>query len=206
MAFLREKSDAFGEFVSLCKKIQTEKELNLKAIRSDHGGEFKNVKFSNWCNELGIHHEFSAFKNPQQNGVAERKNRILQNMANVMLTSKKLAKSFWAEAVHTACYTINRVYLRPGTLKTAYELWNNRKPNIKYFKVFGCTCYVLRDREHLGNFDPKSDEAIFLGYSSRSKAYKVFNRRTQTVEESINVVIDDIEKIHIDDDNDLPSS
>lgn len=80
------------------------------------------------------------------------------------------------------------------------------KPNIKYFKVFGCTCYVLRDREHIGKFDPKSDEAIFLGYSSRSKAYRVFNRRTQTVEESINVVIVDIEKIHIDDDSDLPSS
>ncbi len=112
-------------------------------------------------------------------------------MATIMLSSKDLPKRFWAEAVNTACYISNRVHLRPGTSKTLYEIWNGKKPNLKYFKVFGSTCYILRDRENLGKFDSKSDEGIFLGYSTRSKAYRVFNKRTSSMEESINVIIND---------------
>lgn len=123
--------------------------------------------------------------------MAEKKNRTLHDMANVMLTNKGLAKRFLAEVINTASYVSNRVFLRPNTTKTPYEIWNGRKLSVKYFKVFGSICYVLRDRENLGKFDSKSDEAIFLGYSTRSKAYRVFNKRTLTIEESINVVIDD---------------
>lgn len=125
-----------------------------------------------------------------------------------MLTSKNMAKRFWAEAVSTACYITNRVYLRPGTTETAYEIWNNRKPNINYFRVFGSPYYVLRDRENIGKFNPKNDEAIFLGYSTRSRAYRVFNKRTLTIEESINVIIDDKETIqselHMDHQKEVP--
>ncbi len=193
VAFLREKSKAFNEFLNICKRIQVEKDLTIKRIQSDHGREFENHKFSNWCEELGVKHEFSAPKTPQQNGVAERKNRTLLNMATTMLSSKNIAKRFWAEAISIACYVSNRVYLRPGTSKTPYELWSGKKPTIKYFKVFGSTCYVLRDREHLGKFDEKSDEAMLLGYSTTSRAYRVYNIRTHSVEESINVMVDDFE-------------
>ena len=113
-------------------------------------------------------------------------------MARVMLNSKKLTKRLWAEAISTACYTVNRVFLRPGTSKTSYEIWKGKKPSVAYFHVFGCACYILRDREHLGKFDNKSDEGVFLGYSKNSKAYRVYNMRTQTVMESINVVVDDV--------------
>jgi hypothetical protein len=95
--------------------------------------------------------------------------------------------------VNTACHIINRVYLRPETSKTPYEIWRGKKPMVKYFKTFGSKCFVLCDMENLGKFDPKSDEGIFLGYSSTSSAYRVFNKRTETVMESINVVIDDEE-------------
>jgi hypothetical protein len=114
-------------------------------------------------------------------------------MARVMIHSKNLAQHFWGEAVNTACHIINRVYLRPETNKTPYEIWRGKKPTIKYFRIFGSKCYILRDRENLGKFDPKSDEGIFLGYSTNSRAYRVFNKRTETVMESINVVIDDEE-------------
>lgn len=103
-----------------------------------------------------------------------------------------------AEAINTACYVSNQVFLRPGTTKTPYEIWNGRKPSVKYFKVFGSTCCVLRDKENLGKFDSESDEAIFLGYSIRSKAYRVFNKKTLSIEESINVVIDDYIKKNIE--------
>jgi hypothetical protein len=114
-------------------------------------------------------------------------------MARVMIHSKNLAQHFWGEAMNTACHIINRVYLRPETNKTTYEIWRGKKPTVKYFRTFGSKCYILHDRENLGEFDSKSDEGIFLGYSINSRAYRVFNKRTETVMESINVVIDDEE-------------
>ena len=122
--FLKEKSDTFNVFEKLCLRLKNEKSINIEKIvriRSN-GKEFENTIFSNFCNKHGIAHEFSAPKTPQQNGVVERKNRTLQEMARVMLNSKKLSSRLWAETVNTACYTINRVYLRPGTIKTPYEI------------------------------------------------------------------------------------
>lgn len=134
---------------------------------------------------------FLPLKTPEQNGIVERKNRTLQEMARVMLNSKKLTKKLWAEAINTACYTINKVYLRPGTTKTPYEIWKGREPNRSHFHIFGSTCYILRDREQLGKFDAKSDTGVFLGYSNNSRAYRVYNMRTETFMESSNVVVDD---------------
>ncbi|KAG5562829.1 hypothetical protein RHGRI_005526 [Rhododendron griersonianum] len=192
--FLREKSETISMFKVLVKHIQNEKGMKIgciSRIRSDHGKEFENSEYANFCDELGIRHEFSAPKTPQQNGVVERKNRVIQEMARVMLHAKKIARRFWAEAVHTACYVINRVYLRPGTMNTPYELWKGRKPNVKYFKTFGSKCFIMRDREHLGKFDSRSDEGIFLGYCTDSRAFRVYNNRTHSVMESINVVVDE---------------
>ena len=94
-----------------------------------------------------------------------------------------------------------------GTKKTAYEIWNGKKPRVKYFRVFGSKCYILNDRENLGKFDAKSDESIFLGYSTTSRAYRVFNKRTKIVMESINVKIDDaIAKVEMVDDGKRPST
>ena len=121
----------------------------------------------------------------------ERKNRVVQEMARVMLHNKKLPKSFWGEAVNTACHTLNRVYFRPDSKKTPYELWRGKKLVVKYFKIFGSDCYILRDREILEKFDAKSGKEYFLGYSSTSRAYRVYNLRTKTVMESSNIVIND---------------
>jgi transposase InsO family protein len=121
------------------------------------GREFENSSFEELCNQHGIKHEFSFPITPQQNGVVEQKNRVIQKMAQVMIYAKDLAQHFWENAVNTACQIINRVYLRPETNKTPYELWRGKKPTVKYFRVFRSTCYILRDRENLGKFDAKSD-------------------------------------------------
>jgi hypothetical protein len=123
--------------------------------------------------------------------VVERKNMTLQESARVMLHAKKLPHYFWAETMSTACYAHNRVTLRSGTITTLYEIWKGRKPTVKYFHVFGSKCYILADREQRRKMDPKSDEGIFLGYSMNNRAYRVFNTRTKTMMESINVIIDD---------------
>ena len=112
-------------------------------------------------------------------------------MARAILHNKDVARNLWGEAVNIVCYTINRVYFRPGTKKTPYELWKGRKPNVKYFRFFGSTCFILKDRENVGKFDFRSDEGIFLGYSFTSKAYRVYNKRTTRVMETVNVVIDE---------------
>ena len=111
-------------------------------------------------------------------------------MARTMLNENNLAFILlcWAEAVNTSCYVLNRILLRPILKKTPYELWKNKKPNISYFKVFGCKCFILNTKDNLGNFDAKSDVGIFLGYSTSSKAFRVFNKRTMVVEESIHVI------------------
>ena len=93
--------------------------------------------------------------------------------------------------MNTACYIHNRVTLRKGTSTTLYEIWKGRKPTVKYFHIFGSTCYILADREQRRKMNPKSDEGLFLGYSTNSRAYRVFNSRTKTVMESINVVVND---------------
>ena len=113
-------------------------------------------------------------------------------MAKAMLHNKDMAKNLWREAVNTACHMVNRMYFRPDTKKTSYELWKGRKPNVKYFKIFGSTCFILKDRENVEKFDSQSDEIIFLGYSSTSKAYQVYNKKTKKVMETINVVTDEV--------------
>ena len=160
----------------------------ITCIRSDYGREFENIDFENYCNEYGIDHNFSAPKTPQQNGVVERKNRTIQEMARTMLNKNNLPKYFWAEAVNTSCYVLNRILLRLILKKTPYKIWKNKKPNISYFKVFGCKCFILNAKDNLGKFDAKSDVGIFLGYSSSSKAFKVFNKRTMVVKESIHAI------------------
>ena len=191
VAPLETKNAAFHAFVKICIRIEVDQDSSISRIRSDHGREFENQQFSEFCESKGIEHNFSAPHTPQQNGVVERKNRTLVEIARTMLSDSGLPKYFWAEAVNTACFILNRALIRPRMNKTPYELWKGRKPKIGYFKAFGCKCFILNDREHLDKFDPKSDEAIFLGYSTHSKAYRVYHKRNQTVVESIHVKFDE---------------
>ncbi|KAJ9538151.1 hypothetical protein OSB04_030884, partial [Centaurea solstitialis] len=187
LEFLRAKSDAADRIIAFIKRIQVLLGRRVKKLRSDNGTEFRTAKLQSFLEDVGISHNFSAVRTPQQNGVVERKNRMLVEAARSMMAHSGVPQSFWAEAVSTACYTQNRTLIVKRTGKTAYEMVEQRKPNIDYFQVFGCKCYVLNDRDDLGKFEPKSDESIFIGYSHNSKAYRVFNKRTRTILESSNV-------------------
>jgi len=116
--FLESKSDAFSAFKKLARRLQNTKNSNIGSIRSDHGGAFQNEKFSKFCEKLGILHNFSAPRTPQQNGVVERKNRSLEELARTMLSESSLPKYFWVDAVSTSCYVMNRVLIRPILKKT----------------------------------------------------------------------------------------
>ncbi|GJS81431.1 retrovirus-related pol polyprotein from transposon TNT 1-94 [Tanacetum coccineum] len=138
-------------------------------------------------NKLGIKREFSVARTPQQNGVAERKNRTLIEAARTMLADSKLPTTFWAEAVNTACYVQNRVLVIKPHNKTPYELFLGRKPALSFMRPFGCPVTILNTIDHLGKFDGKADEGFFVGYSTNSKAFRVFNSRTRIVEENLHV-------------------
>jgi len=191
--FLKSKDDSYDVFRKFCIQVQSEKELKILKVRSDHVGEFENESFEIFCEKHGIIHEFSSPRTPQQNGVVERKNRSLQEMARTMIHENNLAKHFWAEAVNTSCYVQNMIYIRPVLNKTTYELFKGRKPNISYFHQFGCTCYILNNKVYLKKFDAKAQKGIFLGYSERSKTYRLYNSETLCVEESMHVKFDDKE-------------
>jgi transposase InsO family protein len=136
--FLVNKSDVYATFKSFVKKCQNKFETTIKKVRSDNGSKFKNTRIDELCDDFGIGHQFSAKYTPQSNDLVERKNRTLIDMARSMLSEYNVSQSFWAEAINTACYYINRLYCHPMKEKTPYELLNGRKPNIGFFWFFGC--------------------------------------------------------------------
>ncbi|XP_035837414.1 uncharacterized protein LOC110891574 [Helianthus annuus] len=179
--FLEAKSETAEVLKSFILLIENVTKLKVKSIRSDNGSEFKNQTFISFCAEKGIHLQYSAARTPQQNGVAERKNRTLIEAARTMLVDSKLPIIFWAEAVNTACYVLNRVLIVKPHGKTAYELLFKRKPLIDFFRPFGCSCTLLNTQENLIKFEAVGDICYFMGYSSTQKAYRVYNKRTKIV-------------------------
>nr|GFB47871.1 hypothetical protein [Tanacetum cinerariifolium] len=129
---------------------------------------------------------------PQQNGVVERRNRTLVEAARTMLTFANLPSFLWAEAITTACFTQNRLIIHKLFDKTPYELMNKRKPNIKFFRVLGCRCYLLNDYEDVGKLKVKGDIGVFVGYSKEFVAFRIYNKRTRKIHESVNVNFDEI--------------
>jgi hypothetical protein len=189
------------------KRVQ----LKDKNIRSDNGTEFKNSQIEGFLEEEGIKHEFSSPYTPQQNGVVERKNRTILDMARTILDEYKTSDWFWAEAVNTACYAINRLYLHRVLKKTSYELLTGKKPNVSYFRVFGSKCFILVKRGRKSKFAPKVVEGFLLGYESNTRAYRVFNKSTGLVEVSCDIVFDEtngsqVEQVDLDelDDEEAP--
>ncbi|GKA06837.1 ribonuclease H-like domain-containing protein [Tanacetum coccineum] len=123
----------------------------------------------------------------KENGVAQRRNRTLIEVAKTMLVDSKLPTTFWAEAVNTACYVQNRVLVVKPHNKTPYELFHGRTPTLSFMRPFGCLATIINTIDHLGKFDDKADKGFFVGYSLNSKAFKVFNSRTRIVEENLHI-------------------
>ncbi|XP_031101742.1 uncharacterized protein LOC116005636 [Ipomoea triloba] len=191
----RKKNETENVLPDLLRRLQTEKDLSIVKIRSDQGTEFVNKVIQDLCGQHGILHQLSAARTPQQNGVAERRNRTLKEAARSMIAFSGLPKRFWAEAINTACYTENRSLIHKDHGATPYELWKGRKPVVKYFHIFGSKCFIHNNgKSHLKAFDERVDEGIFMGYSEKSKAFRVLNKRTMVIEESIHVVFDEPSK------------
>ncbi|GJX76742.1 putative ribonuclease H-like domain-containing protein [Tanacetum coccineum] len=170
--FLRTKDETSGILKDFIRQIENQLNQKVKTIRCDNGTEFKNRDIIEFCGSKGIKREYSNARTPQQNGVAERKNRTLIEAARTMLADSFLPNTFWAEAVSTACYVLNRVLVTKPQNKTPYELITGKIPIISYIRPFGCHVTILNTIDHLGKFEEKSDEGFLVGYSLNSKAFR----------------------------------
>nr|GEZ18861.1 retrovirus-related Pol polyprotein from transposon TNT 1-94 [Tanacetum cinerariifolium] len=141
---------------------------------------------------VGISHQMSSVRTPQQNRVVERQNRVLVEAARTMLIFSRAPLFLWAEAIATACFTQNRSIIHRRFNKTPYDLINGRKPDISFLHVFGALCYPKNDREDIGKLGAKGDIGFFIGYSADSCAYRIYNRRTKKIMETMNVSFDEL--------------
>nr|GFB30537.1 retrovirus-related Pol polyprotein from transposon TNT 1-94 [Tanacetum cinerariifolium] len=146
----------------------------------------------------GILHQTSVARTPEQNGIVKRQNCTLVEAARTMLSAAKVPLFFWAEAIATACFTQTRYLVIPRHEKTPYHIINDQKPLVKFFHIFGSICYIVRDGENLDKMKEKGDECIFIGYSTQSRAYRVFNKRTRVIMESIHVNFDELSLMALD--------
>ncbi|GJU12102.1 putative ribonuclease H-like domain-containing protein [Tanacetum coccineum] len=185
--FLATKDETSGILKSFITEVENLVDKKVKIIRCDNGTEFKNRVMSEFCEKKGIKREFSVVKTPQQNGVAERRNRTLIEADRTMLADSKLPTTFWDEAVNTAYYVQNRLLVVKPHNKTPYELFRGKTHALRFMRPFGCHVTILNTLDHLGKFDGKSDDGFFVGYSLNSKAFRVYNIRTRKVEENLHV-------------------
>ncbi|KRY44405.1 Retrovirus-related Pol polyprotein from transposon TNT 1-94 [Trichinella britovi] len=172
--FLKNRNEVVDAFMDFKSHAENQTGNKIKTLRSDNATEYCSEKFQKFLRVNGIRHETSVQYTPQQNGVPERKNRTLLDMARCMLLESKLSLNFWAEAISTACYIRNRCPSRSLNGEIPLTLWNGRKLILNYFRTFGERAYVLGKSPGKGKFSTRSKECIFIGYSTESKAYRLW--------------------------------
>jgi len=190
---MRAKSESFNCFQAYHKyaEVHTGRRVNkinviqrtnktkeqIKSIRTDNGGEYISNQFKDYLLQHGISHQLTVAYTPQQNGVAERMNRTLIDLVRSMIHTAGLEKNFWAEALQTAVHIRNRVTSRALPMgKTPYHLWMKKVPDLSYLRIFGSDCFYTIPKHKVKKLDPRASKAIFVGYSTHSKGYKLPRR------------------------------
>ncbi|KAK5670322.1 hypothetical protein QVD99_8718 [Batrachochytrium dendrobatidis] len=169
------KDQTFQRFKEHVAAVELSKGLPVRAIRTDNGGEFTSSAFQQFLKLKGIEVQRTTPYTPQQNGVAERKNRTIVSAVRAMFAGCKLGREFWAEAAMTAVYLQNRSPNKALGQRTPYELWTGELPKVMHLRTFGCAAYALRPKQLLTKLDTRTRRCIFIGYHSQAKAYKLFD-------------------------------
>ena len=170
--FLKNKYDVFETFKKLKAMVETETSLKVKYLRSDNGGEYIDGGFSEYCAAQGIRMEKTIPGTPQQNGVADCMNRTLNEHARSMRLHVGLPKTFWADAVSTATYLINRGPSVPMEFRLPERVWSSKEVKFSHLKVLGCVSYVNIDFDARSKLDAKSKICFFIGYGDEKFGYR----------------------------------
>ncbi|GJZ07837.1 retrovirus-related pol polyprotein from transposon TNT 1-94 [Tanacetum coccineum] len=190
--FLRSKDETPNVLIDFLRLAQRGLHAQVRTVRIDKGIEFLNITLHVYFAQEGIKYQTSTALTPEQNGVVKKWNRTLVEAARTMLSAAKVPLFFWAEAIATTCFTQNRSLVIPRHEKTPYHIINVQKLSIKFFHIFGSLCYIVRDGENLDKMKGKGDACIFVGHSNQSRAYRVYNKRTRVIVETIHVNFDEL--------------
>jgi hypothetical protein len=179
---MRVNSLAGSRYLQMYKCLVEKKtERKIKTVRSDNGTEYTSHYLEDFLKQEGIRHELTVEYTPQQNGVAERKNRSLVETARCLMIQSGLSASFWAEAILTANHIRNRCPSRSLEGEIPFKMWTGRTPIVSYFRKFRTTAFALDKTPGKGKFDSRSKKCIFIGYSVQSKAYRLWDPEPRKV-------------------------
>ena len=185
---LKLKSEVFKCFQDFHNLIINQFSSKLETLRSDNGTEFTSKIMRQYLSDHDIIHQTSCVGTPQQNGIAERKNRDLLEKARALMLQSHVPKRFWSQGIQSAAYLINRLPSSVLDYKSPFELLKGRKIDISHLRTFGCTCFVHVQADKRDKLDPRSIKCMFLGYSSTQKGYKCYNPLTRKIFVSRDVV------------------
>ena len=157
------KYEALDCFIKYLNEVENQLDKKVKVLRTDRGGEYLSDQFKKLCEEKGIIRQLTMPRTPQQNGVAERRNRTLLEMVRSMMAQANLPIQFWGDALLTATYILNRVPSK-SVSSTPYELWSQRKPNLTELHPWGCAAYVHDTSHKFGKLGPRGKKCIFIRY------------------------------------------
>ena len=188
---LKHKHEVFRTFKEWKSLVENSSGHKVKVLRTDNGGEYMSTEFETFLKAEGIKHEYSIPKTPEQNGVSERMNCTLVEAVRSMLDDSKLPHRFWAEALATAAYLVNRSPTKTLGDKTPFEAWFGKKPCVKHIRVFGCVAYSHISKDERKKLDSKATKCIFLGYATQRKGYRLYNTETATIIHSRDVVFNE---------------
>jgi transposase InsO family protein len=155
--------------VVLGSKEEVECGRKLRVLRTDNGGEFRVAEFASYCADEGVQRHYSASSSPQQNGIIERRNQTVVEMALALLKQRGMPAVFWGEAVVATVYILNRSPTKALNDRTLYEAWHGRKSAVSHLCVFGCLTFG-KELGHIGKLDDRSTPGVFIGYVEGSKA------------------------------------
>ena len=175
ITLIQTKDRVLEAFKNFQTYVTNQYDAKIKIFRSDNGGEYTSHAFKQHLAQHGILHQTSCPYTPQQNGVAERKNRHLMEVARSMMFQANVPKRFWSDAVASACYLINRIPTRVLEDQSPFEVLNKIKPSLTHLRVFGCVCFVMVPSGMRNKLEAKSTRAMFIGYSTTQKGFKCYD-------------------------------
>src|SRR5438445_9145531 len=176
---IKAKSDVFEALKTFKAFAENQSERKIKILRDDKGGEYMSNAFLKFTQECGILRQHTTRNRPQQNGVAERANRVLGECITAMLDETGLSKAFWGECLASLVHVLNRCPTDALKDSTPYEMWHGVKPDVSHLRVWGCTAYVLIQKDKRHSLDSHVEECIFIGYPEGYKGWKFFNPTTK---------------------------
>jgi transposase InsO family protein len=171
---LKTKDEVFDKFQEFKAEIENLTSKKIKTLRTDDGGEYTSKEFIAFCKSTWIRTELTVPHNPQQNGVAERKNRSIEETVKALMNDQGLSMYLWGEATMTTIYVQNKSPHRILKDMTLEEAFSGKKPNVEHLRIFGCPVYIHIPKDKRNKLEPSGKKGIFVGYSESSKAYRIY--------------------------------